>query len=87
MIMYFGRSKCEASAENGVVLHQPGYSKGFNVAVYRKFQADNSVLSSALKGFAWTLFGSRFHSIYIYIYMCDNVFLALIFYVHIFWTF
>ena len=43
MIMYFGRSKCEASAEQGVVLHQSGYSKGFNVAVFRLGQADNSV--------------------------------------------
>ena len=39
MIMYFGRSKCEASAgRHGVVLHQCGYSKGFNVAVFRKLK-------------------------------------------------
>ena len=29
MIMYFGRSKCEASAGHGVVLYQSGCSKGF----------------------------------------------------------
>ena len=61
IIMYFGRSKCEASAEHGVVLHQSKYSKGFNVAAFTKTQAENSGLNSALQGLAWIVFGSRLH--------------------------
>ena len=81
-ILEIVRSKCEASTGHGVVLHQSGYSKGFNVAVFRNTQADYSVLDSALKGFGidriWKLIPlnlkeytlrNRYIKMYIYIYI------------------
>ena len=90
MIMYFGRSKCEASAGQGVVLHQPGYSKGFQQhCCFQNRSGRQSCFNSAWKGLAGIVFGNRLHYILKHIHSIyfSNVFHALMIYDRVFWTF
>ena len=76
LIMYFGRSKCEAVAGHGVILYQFGSSTlllSDCIGQAKKYRHN-----SALKGLVWIVFGYRFHNtlynskeydIYIYIYL------------------